>query len=301
MTTREETLDFYARPTEMTDAGKYSTLFGRLPGDVDSLARIVQGLVVHEFVASALYGVDISDERRIESDIRPVERMVDRLLAIDDRPLTVARPPERRLVGVCRHYVVLLLAMLRAKHIPARCRSGFGTYFNPGFFEDHVVCEYWKPSDERWVLVDPQFDDVWRGASRIGHDVLDVPRDRFLIAGEAWERCRTGQADPERFGISQGDLRGLWFVAANLVHDLADLNKVEMLRWDVWGAMPSPGAALTDDQLAFFGELAALTREADGSFERVRALYEDDERVRVPATVFNARLNRPEGVDALHV
>src|ERR1700681_2956832 len=104
------------------------------------------------------------------------------------------------------------------------------------------------------------------------------------------------QADPSKFGIFKGDLRGLWFIAGNLMHDVAALNKMEMLQWDVWGAMPRPDEPLQDDQLAFFDRLAALTRAPDSSFAELCNLYEQDDRLRVPATVFNAVLNRPEAI-----
>src|SRR5258708_38671028 len=129
-----------------------------------------------------MYGVTVSDEGKNESHIREAERLLDRILGLDARPFDISRPPERRLLGVCRHFVVLLLTILRAKHIPARCRCGFGSYFNPGFLEDHVVCEYWNVAQQRWMLADPQFDEAWRNASKIDHDLLDVPRDRFLIS-----------------------------------------------------------------------------------------------------------------------
>jgi hypothetical protein len=289
-------LDFYRRPAAMTSAGRYASLFDPLPRDVAALARIVQGLALHEYVASEWYGVSIPDERRSESHIRPVERMLERLLALDARPLTVARPPEKRLVGVCHHFMLLLVAMLRGKGIPARGRRGFGSYFNPGFFEDHVVCEYWNAAQARWILVDSQFDDIWQSRLKIDHDVLDVPSDRFVIAADAWAQCRASKADPSRFGIFKGDLRGLWFIANNLVHDVAALNRMEMLQWDVWGAMPRPDERLNDDQLALFDRLAALTQAPDESFEELRRLYEGDERLRVPPTVFNALLNRPEAL-----
>jgi hypothetical protein len=197
---------------------------------------------------------------------------------------------------VCHHHALLLLAMLRAKGIPARYRSGFGAYFNPPWFEEHVVCEYWDADARRWKLADPQFDAVWRERSAITHDILDVPRDRFLIAADAWAMCRAGEADPAKFGIFAGNLRGAWFIAGELIRDLAGLNLMEMLPWDVWGAMPRPDEALGDDRLAFFDRLQALTEAPDGSFADLRAAYENDEGLRVPGTVFNAVLNRPETV-----
>jgi hypothetical protein len=89
-------------------------------------------------------------------------------------------------------------------------------------------------------------------------------------------------------------MRGLWFIAGNLIRDVAALNNREMLPWDVWGAMPHPDEPLQHDQFEFFDRLATLTRVPDASFEELRQLYEEDDRLRVPATVFNVKLNRPE-------
>jgi hypothetical protein len=121
-----------------------------------------------------------------------------------------------------------------------------------------------------------------------------VPHDRFVIAGDAWAQCRACEADPAKFGIF--DLRGLWFIAGNLVRDVAALNNMEMLPWDVWGAMIRPDEPLQNDQLTFFDRLAALTHAPDVSFAELRTLYEGDDRLRVPTAVFNAVLNRPEAI-----
>jgi hypothetical protein len=107
-------------------------------------------------------------------------------------------------------------------------------------------------------------------------------------------QCGTSGAKPAKSGIFKGDLRGLWFIAANLVHDMAALNEVERLRWDVCGAMPYPDTPLRDNAMAFFDELAALTRPPDASFEKSQGFYERDDRAGVPQTVFNPLLNRPE-------
>jgi hypothetical protein len=278
----------------MTSAGAFTSVFDALPNDVGALVRIVQGLGVYDVVAPDFYGFTMPDERQNEIHMRSIEQMLDSLLAINAQPLTVARPVDQRLGCRCRNFVLLLLSMLRTKGVPARARCGFGAYFNPGFFEDHWVCEYWHAAAKRWVLVDPQFDDVWREKLRIDHDVLDVPRDRFLVAGDAWVQCRSGEADPSKFGIVFADLRGLWFIAGNLVRDVAALNKVEMLPWDVWGAQPQPDEPLNDEPLAFFDTLATLSCDPDTSFDALRTLYAEDDRLRVPATVFNMLLNRPE-------
>jgi hypothetical protein len=74
--TAQQVLDFYTRPAAMTSPGRHARLFAGLPRDVADLARVVQGLLLHEHFAPA-YGVTLSDERRSESHIRTVERMLD--------------------------------------------------------------------------------------------------------------------------------------------------------------------------------------------------------------------------------
>lgn len=293
MTTPQHVLDFYRRPAMMTSGGGHACMLDAVPRDQAGMARVVQGLLLHEHWAPA-YGVTLSDERRRESHIRPASLMLDRLLADDGQPLSVARPVEARLVGVCRHFTVLLVTMLRAQGVPARARCGFGSYFNPGHFEDHWVCEYWDGADGRWILVDAQIDEVQRAKLKPDFDLLDVPRDRFVIAGDAWARCRAGDADPSTFGIF--DMRGLWFIAGNLMRDLAALNNMEMLPWDIWGAMTRPHEPLGDDRLVLFDRLSSVTRAPDAAFAELCRLYEGDQDLRVPATVFNAVLNRPEAI-----
>ena len=116
-----------------------------------------------------------------------------------------------------------MVAMLRAQGTPARARCGFGGYFNDGLFEDHWVCEYWHAGQQRWLLVDAQIDGKQRGWFPIDFDVTDVPRDRFLVAGEAWTSYRSGQADPGKFGLSVMNESGDWWIAANLMRDAAAL------------------------------------------------------------------------------
>jgi hypothetical protein len=284
---------FYAQPGPMTSAGAHD--LSRAPKNPADLTRMLHGLVIHEFMAPA-YGVTVPAERASESHIRHVDEMLDRIFELDPSPLTVARPPEKRLVGVCHHFSLLFVAMMRARGMPARYRQGFGTYFNPPYAEEHVVAEYWNADESRWIMVDPQLDDVWRGKLAFDFDPLDVPRDRFIVAGDAWRQCRSGRADPAHFGIFRGNLRGLWFIAGEMVRDMSALNAIELLPWDVWGAMPPPGEPL-DARLPYFDQLAALT--LSDSLADVRSRFGTDAGLRVPSTVFNAVLNRPEPVDGV--
>jgi len=75
-------LRFYARPGPLTSPGKHARLFEELPADLPALVRIVQGLVIHEFVASDFYDVTIPQRRKGETHLRGVEQMLDALLAL---------------------------------------------------------------------------------------------------------------------------------------------------------------------------------------------------------------------------
>jgi hypothetical protein len=286
-----EILPFYTAQSEITEPGQFASLYEVLPRAIPELARVGHGLMLHEHIAQA-YGVTVQEERRREVHIR---RNADRLAAIvahDPRPLTEAREPGERLISNCRHYTVLMVSMLRSRGVPARSRCGFGSYFEAGKFVDHWVAEYWDTDRNSWRRIDAQVDDVQRKLFHSDFDVLDVPADRFIIAGDAWRMCRAGQADPAAFGIM--DMNGLWFIAGNLVRDVAALNNVEALPWDAWGAMPQPGEAMDETRLAYFDELAALTHDPDAHFDELRRRYESDDGLRVPDTVLNAVLRRME-------
>ncbi|WP_460405476.1 transglutaminase-like domain-containing protein [Actinophytocola sediminis] len=247
--------------------------------------------MIHEHLASA-YGVTLSDEDRAPVHLRRIADVLDRIRARDSRPLDVAREPAARTAGNCRQFTVLLVSMLRVHGVPARARCGFANYFGGPVNEDHWVAEYWQ--DGRWRLADAQIDDQQRGMFPIDFDLTDVPRDRFLVAGQAWVACRAGTADPERFGLGLTNESGYWWIAGNLMRDVAALNNVELLPWDVWGVMPGPHDRIDEDRVALFDRLAALTETPDDSFEDLRRHYESDDRLRVPQTVHNLLRSRNE-------
>lgn len=279
----DEILAFYTRPV----TSRHAALFDALPDDVASLARVVPGLMLHQHIGPA-YGEPIAPQRLAEAQLRAVDDILASVLEHDGAALSLERPLSKRAIGVCRHFSLLLVAMLRHKSIPARARCGFGSYFETGKFIDHWVAEYWNGA--RWVMVDAQMDAVQRALFRIDFDPLDVPRDRFLVAGDAWAQCRAGKADPDAFGIL--DMHGWAFIAGNIVRDVAALNNVAMLPWDVWGAMPQLGET---PEFATFDAWAELSREPDAHFAQLRALYETD-AVKVPPVVFNAVLQKMESV-----
>jgi len=279
----------FRTPVAMSDAGVWALQFNALPRTVGGLANVLQGLLIHEHMPD-FYGVTLSDRQRGEPHVRSAEQILERIAVHDPRPIAETRSPGERFAGCCRHYTLMLVTMLRSRGIAARARCGFGTYFVKGMFIDHWVAEYFDEAQRRWILVDAQLDACQREKFGIDFDTLDVPRDKFLVAGDAWKLCRSGKANPQAFGVL--DMFGLWFVASNVIRDVASLNNREMLPWDVWGGMTPVDA---DIDLDFIDRMAALSHEPDKHLDALRAAY-DDQRITVPPTVFNAVLNRPETV-----
>jgi hypothetical protein len=272
---------YFSSPGPMTEPGPYSQWLEGLPTGIDELCRVVQGTTIHIFWAGR-YGLELSEERKAEVQLRTLQNRLRHTLELDGRPLTEARPIEKKSVGNCRDFSLLLVSILRHQGVPARARCGFGAYFLPNHFEDHWVAEYWNAQQGRWILVDAQLDAFQCEALKIPFDPLDVPRDQFIVGGRAWQMCRSGEADPDSFGIF--DMHGLGFVRGDFVRDVASLNKVELLPWDCWGIIEKPEENNPDD-LAFLDHLAQLTCADVPDIETVWAIYQTDQRVRMSGTV----------------
>jgi hypothetical protein len=272
---------YFAQTGPMTEPGPYSQLLDGLTLSIGELCRIVQNITIHIFWAERL-GINLSGDRKAEVQLRTIQRRLARMQELDPRPLTEARPPEKRIVGNCRDFTLLLVSILRHQGIPARARCGFGTYFIPDHFEDHWVAEYWDTEQQRWILVDAQLDPLQCEALKIPFNPLDVPRDQFIVGGKAWQMCRIGQADPVHFGIF--NMSGLGFVRGDFVRDVASLNKVELLPWDCWGIIEKPEENDPDD-LKFLDALAELTSGEVPDFETVHGIYQSDARLRVDGVI----------------
>lgn len=282
----------------MTSTGRQGDLVDCLPKDIEGLTKSIQGLMIHIFWLDR-YGVKMPDARKAEVQIRPAAQKLERILKLDASSLESPRLPENRLVSNCRDFSVMLATVLRHQGIPARARCGFATYFQPEHFEDHWVCEYWNAKDGCWVMIDGQLDDIHVKCLNIDFDPLDVPHDRFIVAGKAWKMCRKGHADPHAFGIF--DLNGLSFVRGNFVRDIASLNKVELLPWDSWGIMEARDGELTPDDLATLDFMADLTANDVDEIEKVWGYYQDDERFHVPATIRSYTHNGVMTVDLKNI
>lgn len=77
--------------------------------------------------------------------------------------------------------------------------------------------------------------------------------------------------------------RGWSYLRHNLVHDLADLNKEEMILWDYWGLMEKEPPSEMD--LPLLDRVAETTFSGKAAFQKVRDLHEGEPDLRVPTSV----------------
>jgi excinuclease ABC subunit A len=268
--------DYYLQQSQITDPGKYAYLLDDLPSGVQSLIKTVQGLVVSLLWGDA-YGMDTPRERHREIYLRTVPEMLKCILELDQSSLIVKRLPEKRKVSLCRDFAVLLVSMLRHQRVPARVRVGFAGYYRaetPRYW-DHRIAEYWNEELSRWVLVDAMTEEPILERLRFNIDPLNVDgSSQFLLAGDVWQKCRAGRANPQEFGDSPDDL-GMPPIRYALLQEFDYLNKNELVGFDAWHPLINkPENEVTEEEKALLDTVAKMTSHVDSHLNDLRNLYQ---------------------------
>jgi len=283
--TDESSVDVYRTHSSMTDPGKNAKRLAAIPNEPAAMVKCVQGLLMHGGLCW-LYKHEPSKEQLGGESIHRAEAMLDRIAALDDRALVEPRPLNKRLIGNCRTFAVLLTSVMREKGIPARVRAGFATYtWGRGKFENHWICEYYDSSAKRWIRVDAQIDDRQRDLMKIGFNTLDMPEGAFLAGGSGWQDCSNGKTKPEDYGL--GGPKGWnpvgWgMVRGTLLTDIMALNKVEVLPWDTNELGNKDQSALTEEEVKLLNRLAEVSISPDKDFKAPRSLFLGSPSCRMP-------------------
>ncbi|WP_406136859.1 transglutaminase-like domain-containing protein [Streptomyces sp. NBC_01089] len=291
---------YYTTQSTFSGPGELAPLYAALPADPGELGRIARDLTIHRMEGDA-FGYAIPEDRlHHDAETRYIDDILRIITDRNSAPLTEPRAPGDRFVGICRDIALLHCSFLRHVGVPARLRSGFADYFGTdGFHHDHVVTEYWD-ARRGWLLADAELTDPAIAARyAVPFDPMDVPRDRFLVAGAAWQAIRAGEADPTTFGllIPEATLTGAWFVAGNVRLDLAALNRTETLLWDIWGAGADDDAGMTDALRDLYDEAARVAGN-EVRYEAARELFAGNDGLRTPRTVrCLAAFNGPHDVE----
>ncbi|WP_053752928.1 transglutaminase-like domain-containing protein [Streptomyces sp. MMG1533] len=282
-------LAFYATHAPFSDPGDLAHVYADLPRDPAQLARIARDLLIHRVEGDLFGHTHPVDRLHNDAETRYIDDILRILVERNDAPLHRRREPQDRFVGTCRDFSLLHCSFLRHFGVPARIRIGFADYWGSnGFHGDHVVTEYWD-EERGWLFADAQLADPFVTAHwKVDFDPMDVPRDRFVVAGEAWQAIRERGADEKTFGLhppSEGPFWGERYVAGSIRLDLAALNRVETLLWDVWGEDEGkPGQPLPESSRDFYDRVAPVVC-GEVSFEAAQQLFAEDDVLRTPRTV----------------
>jgi excinuclease ABC subunit A len=273
-----DTTSYYLEHSPITDPGPYAHLYAGLPDDLPGLVQIIQGQMVHRN-AVRLYRVDLTRESRAEQHLRTMQQRLARIVELSPDPLTVAREPKERTVGLCRDFAVFLVSLLRYKGVPARMRVGFADYLSDKneFKSDHWISEYWDTARSRWVLVDPDVGGMPREllGLQIACNLFDLRRNRdFYVAGSAWRLARAGKVRSDLFRYS-GRWKGFPCIRGNLLHDFQALNRLELALYDYWDELHyKPETQMTVEDKATLDRVAALTVDPETTFEELRSYFD---------------------------
>ncbi|EDK29697.1 hypothetical protein VSWAT3_07081 [Vibrionales bacterium SWAT-3] len=252
-----ENTDFTYLPKDLLDISK-------VPDDIAGICKFVQGNLIHSYWLEH-YGVEADPLNKLtEMQTRHAKDLVSLVMLKSAESSHTFKKPNHRVISICRDFSLLVCAILRAKGLPARLRSGFATYLTQNHFEDHWVCEYWNEG-KGWVSVDAQLDDVHRQVLQFEFDPCDVPSSNFIVAGKAWKLCRENVESADNFGFR--DFKGLAFIKGSLIRDLYALSKFEMHTWDAgWGILPKFISPISgESELALLDELAEVSCSSDNA------------------------------------
>jgi hypothetical protein len=276
---------FYTTQSGLSNPGSYRYLFDSLPSDLYLIKEILQGLLLH-FLESAAFPEIIPPSRLSELDLRYVESMLQKIIFLDQRALSIAREMPRKLISSCRDFSLLACSILRHHGIAARLRVVFNAYYNPLIFHDQLILEYWHARHCAWFSVDVRMTELHLRKSNIDldFDLFNLPEDKYIPAAFAWISARKKPELAHKFGGGVGH-RGLWYLRDRLLQDLAAVNKVEMLIWDCWGMMNTPKDEISEEDLIFLDQVALMLLAPDCYFLQLIDLYNNNSLVKVPQKI----------------
>jgi len=271
--------NFYASQSAYSEPGPYRETLLQFGAEPRSIARWISSFLQHPR-GTETKERGFTAEQAADLNLRSV---ADILSIATNRNLLDREDAQPKVGGVCRDFAIIAVSAFRERGVPARLRVGFADYLVPGRWEDHWLCEWYECG--RWKRLDVEFAAI----GGVSFDTMDVPRERFLTASEAWFRIQGNPEMASRFGVSSLNLEGEWFVAGSLLREMAALRKLELKPWDYWGPSKDLSPFSTGlprevrtvlDQLA--SQLATVASDAEGEPEAIANWPLPDEIVSFP-------------------
>ncbi len=294
---KKEILDFYLKTSVYTNYLPYEEYYNSLPDDLKELTNLLHHQVIHrsELIRSYLDSPSKYDNKaelqkikseypwyrnRCDDDILlTAPAITAELFRQDPRGFVLGREIKDKVVITCRYVSVLLASILKAKGIPARCRSGYASYFlkeRGNTYYDHWIVQYYSASKKKWVNVDSDND------YKTEFDQCDIPNSEFKWIAQVWLDVRNGKDDHKNY-IHGSHLNGLDNLAYALFFDFHALmnDEISYLFFPTMMDEKSEFFNLSEENLQKLDHLATLMLDPDENFDELRYLFRNDKFLRV--------------------
>lgn len=291
-------LDFYKQTSLYTDLGLYKDFMSNLTDNINELCVLQRKQIIHPV---AFDNPDIRKQKKCfwgnmtkapitrldyEDDLFPTAiSMISELLRKDNN-YNKNRKAEDKIHVTCRGEAILLAATLKAKGYSARTRSGFAPYIKyDGVAYDHWITEYFDEVKNRWVLVDA---DEHCPDHKMGFDLNDIPRDKFIFGAEAYLGMRNNKykteeiyyaSDPATLGL-KASLRGLFYDFHSLMND-------EIIFLHLPKYIQDKKFELTEKEYKELDKLATLMLEPDENFDKLLQIWNNEPKYRIMSGALN--------------
>lgn len=290
----ENILDFYRQTSCFTDLGLYKDFARKLPDDIKELSLLQRYQIIHPVAiinhkndTDPLHG-DLSpipaDALLFENERFHVAVSILAELLRRDPFYSKNRKVQDKLHLCCREQSILLSAILKAKGIPARARSGFAMYPGTGDVGyDHWITEWYDSNEDRWKLTDADccMEDI-------DFNPFDMPYEKFIFGAQAYLALRKGTLEsrqlrhatvPPTFGMKAA-LWGLFF-------DYNALMNNEIFFWHKPRYIQDKNYELSEADYSELDELAELMLNPNDNFEKLRQLWIEKPKFHQLAGGFN--------------
>lgn len=285
----KDLLSYYSEFSTYTDPGLYGDkLKKKLPADPKEIGNLIRHSLTHRKVLEnhrnggetpPQYGdmTKVPWYRQPEDDIYiTAAAMLAELFRRDSKGLHAKRAEKNRIVLTCRYVAVLTASLFKLMGIPARVRSGFGSYFIKGKSVDHWTVEYWNKAENRWAMADVDASLE----SHLVFDPYDVPLGTFDFAANAWMEVRSGKTTPSYYwNASNHD--GLEVISWELFYDFHCIMSNEIIYVHVPEFIYGKFDQLTEKDLVELDTLAELMQRPDENFDKLQKLWNEEQKYRI--------------------
>lgn len=294
---KDEILDFYLKTSVYTNYYPFEDYYKSLPDNVEELSKLLHHQVIHrsELIRSYLNEASRYDNERELKKIKEeypwyrnrcdddilltAPAITAELFRQDSRGFVMGREVKDRVVITCRYVSILLASILKAKGIPARCRSGYADYFlkeRGKVYYDHWIVQYYDSETKRWVNVDADND------YKVNFKQWDFSDEEFKWIARVWLDVRSGKDSCENY-IHGSSLNGLNNLAYALFFDFHALmnDEISYLFFPMVIDSKDEFFNLGVDELKKLDDLAVLMLDPDKNFDELRYLFRNDKWLRV--------------------